>query len=88
VVFTSEDHAIAEAIIPVVNSRPGASVFALAAHLMAEAMIHCPKWECGGVFEGRHIPMLLNSNASVRTVRQDGNGGFMHNKVIVVDDVT
>ena len=95
VVFTSEDHAIAEAIIPVVNSATRSIRFLAFNYTdfpLAEAMIKRAQKgvNVAGVFEkvgsDTDAGELKTLSCAQVPVRQDGNGGFMHNKVIVVDE--
>lgn len=94
VIFTSEDHAIEEAVIPLLKTARSSIrflAFSFTDYPMAEAMID--RFNAGvdvaGVFE------KVGSDteaAELRTLfcagvpaRRDGNGGFMHNKVVLVD---
>ena len=95
VVFTSEDHAIAEAIIPVVNSATRSIRFLAFSYTdfpLAEAMIKRAQngVNVAGVFEkvgsDTDAAELKTLSCAQVPVRQDGNGGFMHNKVIIVDE--
>ena len=95
VVFTSEDHAIEEAIIPVVNSATRSIRFLAFSYTdfpLAEAMIKRAQAgaNVAGVFEkvgsDTDAAELKTLFCAQIPVRQDGNGGFMHNKVIVVDE--
>jgi len=95
VVFTSEDHAIEEAIIPVVNSATRGIRFLAFSYTdfpLAEAMIKRAQAgaNVAGVFEkvgsDTDAAELKTLFCAQIPVRQDGNGGFMHNKVIVVDE--
>jgi phosphatidylserine/phosphatidylglycerophosphate/cardiolipin synthase-like enzyme len=95
VVFTSEDHAIVEAIIPVVNSATKSIRFLAFSYTdfpLAEAMIQRAQngVNVAGVFEkvgsDTDAAELKTLSCAQVPVRQDGNGGFMHNKVIVVDE--
>ena len=95
VIFTSEDHAIEEAIIPLLNSAQKSIrflAFSFTDYPMAKAMIDraAVGVDVAGVFE--KVGSSTDS-AELRTLfcagvpaRRDGNGGFMHNKVIVVDE--
>jgi len=95
VIFTSEDHAIEEAIVPLLKSAQSSIrflAFSFTDYPMAEAMINRSKAgvDVAGVFE------KVGSDtdaAELRTLycagvpaRRDGNGAFMHNKVIIVDE--
>lgn len=95
VVFTSEDHAIAEAIIPVVNSATQSIrflAFSFTDFPLADAMIQRARngVNVAGVFEkvgsDTDSAELKTLYCAKVPVRRDGNGGFMHNKVIVVDE--
>jgi phosphatidylserine/phosphatidylglycerophosphate/cardiolipin synthase-like enzyme len=95
VVFTSEDHAIAEAIIPIVHSATTSIRFLAFSYTdfpLAEAMIKRAQAgvNVAGVFErvgsDTEAAELRTLSCAKVPVRRDGNGGFMHNKVIVVDE--
>jgi phosphatidylserine/phosphatidylglycerophosphate/cardiolipin synthase-like enzyme len=95
VVFTSEDPAIADSIIPVVNSATESIRFLAFSYTdfpLAEAMIKRAQAgvNVAGVFEkvgsDTDAAELKTLACAQVPVRQDGNGGFMHNKVIVVDE--
>jgi len=95
VIFTSEDHAIEEAIIPLINSAQKSIrflAFSFTDYPMAKAMID--RYNAGvdvaGVFE--KVGSSTDS-AELKTLycagvpaRRDGNSGFMHNKVVIVDE--
>jgi len=95
VIFTSEDHAIEEAIIPLLNSAQKSIrflAFSFTDYPMAKAMID--RYNAGvdvaGVFEkvgsstdSAELKTLYCANVPAR---RDGNGGFMHNKVVIVDE--
>jgi len=95
VIFTSEDHAIEEAIIPLLNSAQKSIrflAFSFTDYPMAAAMIERANAgvDVAGVFE--KVGSSTDS-AELRTLycanvpaRRDGNGGFMHNKVVIVDE--
>ena len=95
VIFTSEDPAIEDAIIPVINSATTTIrflAFSFTDFPMADAMIKRSQngVDVAGVFDktqsggqGAEIGTLLCAQVSVR---QDGNPQFMHNKTIVVDE--
>lgn len=95
VVFTSEDPAIELAIIPVVNSATKSIrflAFSFTDYPLADAMIQRSKngVDVAGVFEkvgsdtdAAELKTLLCAEVPVR---QDGNGSFMHSKVIIVDE--
>jgi phosphatidylserine/phosphatidylglycerophosphate/cardiolipin synthase-like enzyme len=95
VVFTSEDKAIAESIIPVVTSATHSIrflAFSFTDFPLADAMIQRSRSgvNVAGVFE--RVGSDTDS-AELRTlhcgqvpVRRDGNPSFMHNKVILVDE--
>ncbi len=95
VIFTSEDHAIEQAIIPLVNSAAKSIrflAFSFTDFPLADAMIKRAQSgvDVAGVFEkvgsdaqGAELKTLFCANVPAR---QDGNPSFMHNKVIVVDE--
>lgn len=95
VIFTSEDRAIEEAIIPLLNSAQKSIrflAFSFTDYPMAEAMINRSKVgvDVAGVFE--KVGSETDA-AELRTLycegvpaRRDGNGGFMHNKLVIVDE--
>jgi phosphatidylserine/phosphatidylglycerophosphate/cardiolipin synthase-like enzyme len=95
VVFTSEDHAIEEAIVPLLNTAQKSIrflAFSFTDFPMAQAMIDRAKAgvNVAGVFEKVGSDTAA---AELRTLycagvpaRRDGNGGFMHNKVVIVDE--
>src|SRR5215216_696477 len=94
VVFTSEDHAIAESIIPVVNTATQSIrflAFSFTDFPLAEAMIQRAQngVDVAGVFEkvgsDADSAELKTLYCAQIPVRRDGNSAFMHNKVIVVD---
>jgi phosphatidylserine/phosphatidylglycerophosphate/cardiolipin synthase-like enzyme len=94
VVFTSEDHAIEESIIPVVNSATQSIRFLAFSYTdtpLAQAMIQRAQngVDVAGIFEKVGSD---SESAELKTfycarvpVRRDSNPAFMHNKVIVVD---
>lgn len=94
VVFTSEDKAIAQSIVPVVMSATQSVrflAFSFTDFPLADALIQRARSgvDVAGVFE--RVGSDTDS-AELKTlfcaqvpVRRDGNGSFMHNKVIVVD---
>jgi phosphatidylserine/phosphatidylglycerophosphate/cardiolipin synthase-like enzyme len=95
VVFTSEDPALADAIVPVVNSATKSIRFLAFSYTdssLADAMIQ--RAQAGVNVEGVFEKVGSDTDASELKalscaqipVRQDGNGAFMHNKVIVVDE--
>ena len=95
VVFTSEDPALADAILPVVNAATKSIHFLAFSYTdapLAAAMIQ--RAQAGvsvtGVFEkvgsDTDAAELKTLYCAQIPVRQDGNGSFMHNKVIVVDE--
>jgi phosphatidylserine/phosphatidylglycerophosphate/cardiolipin synthase-like enzyme len=95
VVFTSEDPALADAIVPVVNSATKSIRFLAFSYTdfpLAEAMIKRAQSavNVAGVFEkvgsDTESSELKTLYCAQVPVRQDGNGSFMHNKVIVVDE--
>ena len=95
VIFTSEDKALEQAIIPLVRSaqsRVRFLAFSLTDYPLAASMIEHSRngVDVAGVFDktlsggqGAEMGTLFCANVPVR---QDGNPQFMHNKVIVVDD--
>jgi phosphatidylserine/phosphatidylglycerophosphate/cardiolipin synthase-like enzyme len=95
VIFTSEDPAIEQAIIPVINSATKSIrflAFSFTDFPMADAMMKRAKngVNVAGVFEkvgsdtdAAELKTLYCANIPVR---RDGNSAFMHNKVIVVDE--
>ena len=95
VIFTSEDHALEQAIIPVVDSAQNSIrflAFSFTDFPLANAMITRTQngVSVAGVYEkvgsdtdAAEFKTLFCGGVSVR---RDGNPGFMHNKVIVVDE--
>ena len=95
VVFTSEDPALENAIVPIVKSATKSVrflTFSFTDFPLADAMSQ--RWKAGvdvaGVFEkvgseteASELRTLMCRNVPVK---QDGNSGFLHHKVIVVDD--
>lgn len=95
VVFTSEDPAIELAIIPVVNSATQSIrflAFSFTDYPLANAMIQRSQdgVDVAGVFErvgsDTDSAELKTLYCAQVPVRRDGNGSFMHSKVIVVDE--
>jgi len=95
VVFTSEDPALADAIVPMVNAATKSIRFLAFSYPdfpLAEAMINRARAgvNVAGVFEkvgsDTDASELKTLSCAQVPVRQDGNGAFMHNKVIVVDE--
>jgi phosphatidylserine/phosphatidylglycerophosphate/cardiolipin synthase-like enzyme len=95
VVFTSEDPALAGSIIPIVNAATKSIRFLAFSYTdfpLAEAMVKRAQAgvNVAGVFEkvgsDTDAAELKTLSCAQIPVRQDGNGGFMHNKVIVVDE--
>jgi phosphatidylserine/phosphatidylglycerophosphate/cardiolipin synthase-like enzyme len=95
VVFTSEDHAIAESINTVVSSATKSIRFLAFSYTdspLAEAMIQRAQngVDVAGVFEklgsDTEAAELKSLFCTQIPVRRDGNPSFMHNKVIVVDE--
>lgn len=95
VVFTSEDPALEGAIIPLVNSAQRSIrflAFSFTDYPLANAMIQRSQSgvSVAGVFEkvgsDTEAAELKTLHCANIPVRRDGNGGFMHNKVIVVDE--
>jgi phosphatidylserine/phosphatidylglycerophosphate/cardiolipin synthase-like enzyme len=95
VIFTSEDPAIEDAIIPVINSATQTIrflAFSFTDFPLADAMIKRSQngVNVAGVFDktqsggqGAELGTLFCAKVPVR---QDGNPQFMHNKTIVVDE--
>ena len=95
VIFTSEDQAIAPAIIPLINGATTSIrflAFSFTDFPLADAMIQraAQGVDVAGVFDktqagGKGAELGTFFCAGV-PVRNDGNKQFMHNKVIVVDE--
>lgn len=95
VVFTSEDPALENVIIPFVQGAQSSvyfMAFSFTDYPLADAMIQAKlrDLDVAGVFESFGS---TSESAELRTlfcgdvpVRQDGNGGFLHHKVIIVDE--
>jgi phosphatidylserine/phosphatidylglycerophosphate/cardiolipin synthase-like enzyme len=95
VIFTSEDKALEQAIIPLVKdatSKIRFLAFSFTDYPLAEAMINRTQngVDVAGVFDktqsggqGAEIGTLFCAQVPVRV---DGNPQFMHNKIIVVDE--
>ena len=95
VIFTSEDPAIEQAIVPLVSSATKSIrflAFSFTDYPLAEAMIKRSQngVDVAGVFEkvgsdtdAAELDTLFCAHVPVR---QDGNSSFMHSKVIVVDE--
>lgn len=95
VIFTSEDRALETVIIPFVQGAQSSvyfMAFSFTDYPLADAMIQrrLHDVDVAGVFESFGS---TSESAELRTlfcgdvpVRQDGNGGFLHHKVIVVDE--
>jgi phosphatidylserine/phosphatidylglycerophosphate/cardiolipin synthase-like enzyme len=95
VVFTSEDPALENSIVPLVNSAAKSVRFLAFSYTdfpLAEAMVKRAQngVNVAGVFEkvgsDTDAAELKTLYCAQVPVRQDGNGSFMHNKVIVVDE--
>jgi phosphatidylserine/phosphatidylglycerophosphate/cardiolipin synthase-like enzyme len=95
VIFTSEDSALEEVIVPLVGSASKSIrflAFSFTDYPLAEAMIARSQKEVdvAGVFEkvgsDTEYSELKTLFCAQVPVRQDGNSSFMHNKVIVVDE--
>ena len=95
VVFTSEDPALENAIVPIVKSATKSVrflTFSFTDFPLADAMSQ--RWKAGvdvaGVFEkvGSETEASELRTLMCRSVpvKQDGNPGFLHHKVIVVDE--
>jgi phosphatidylserine/phosphatidylglycerophosphate/cardiolipin synthase-like enzyme len=95
VIFTSEDPALESVIIPFVQGAQSSvyfMAFSFTDYPLADAMIQrrLHDVDVAGVFEAFGS---TSESAELRTlfcgdvpVRQDGNGGFLHHKVIIVDE--
>jgi len=95
VVFTSEDPALENAIVPIVKSATQSIrflTFSFTDFPLADAMSERSKAgdDVAGVFEkvgsetdASELKTLMCRNVPVK---QDGNPGFLHHKVIVVDE--
>jgi phosphatidylserine/phosphatidylglycerophosphate/cardiolipin synthase-like enzyme len=95
VIFTSEDSALENVIVPFVQGAQSSvyfMAFSYTDYPLAEAMIlrHQAGADVAGVFEAFGSE---TESSELRTlfcgevpVRQDGNGGFLHHKVIIVDE--
>lgn len=95
VIFTSEDPALEQAIIPMVSSAAKSIrflAFSFTDYPLAEAMIKRSQSgvDVKGVFENvgsdTDAAELDTLYCAQVPVRRDGNPSFMHNKVIVVDE--
>lgn len=95
VVFTSEDPALERAIIPVVSGATQSIrflAFSFTDYPLANAMIQRANSgvSVAGVFErvgsDTDAAELKTLHCARIPVRRDGNGSFMHNKVIIVDE--
>ena len=95
VIFTSEDAAIEQAILPLVNSAQSSVrflAFSFTDYPLANAMIGRARngVSVAGVFEKvgseTDASELRTLYCAQVPVRQDGNPSFMHNKVIIVDE--
>ena len=95
VIFTSEDHAIEEAIIPLINTATSSIrflAFSFTDYPLAAAMIARAQngVDVAGVYEkvgsDTDAAELKTFYCARVPVRRDGNPGFMHNKVIVIDE--
>lgn len=95
VVFTSEDPALEKAIVPIVTSAESSIrflTFSFTDFPLADAMSQ--RFNAGVDVQGVFERVGSETEASeLRTlmcrklaVRQDGNPGFLHHKVIVIDD--
>lgn len=94
VIFTSEDYAIEESIIPVVNTATQSIRFLAFSYTdapLAQAMIQRAQngVDVAGVFEkvgsDADSAELKTLYCAQVPVRRDNNPAFMHNKIIVVD---
>jgi phosphatidylserine/phosphatidylglycerophosphate/cardiolipin synthase-like enzyme len=95
VVFTSEDPALENAIVPIVKSATRSIrflTFSFTDYPLADAMSQRAKAgvDVAGVFEkvGSETEAAELRTLMCRSVpvKQDGNSGFLHHKVIVVDE--
>jgi phosphatidylserine/phosphatidylglycerophosphate/cardiolipin synthase-like enzyme len=95
VVFTSEDPSLEQFIIPLVNSATKSIrflAFSFTDYPLANAMIQRAQngVDVAGVFEkvgsDTDSAELKTLYCASVPVRRDGNGSFMHNKVIIVDE--
>lgn len=94
VIFTSEDPALEQFVIPLVRTATRSVrflAFSFTDYPLAEAMIQRAQSgvDVAGVFEKvgseTEAAELKTLHCAQVPVRRDGNSGFMHNKVIVVD---
>lgn len=95
VIFTPEDPALETVIVPFVQGAQSSvyfMAFSFTDYPLADAMIQrrLHEVDVAGVFEAFGS---TSESAELRTlfcgdvpVRQDGNGGFLHHKVIIVDE--
>jgi len=95
VIFTSEDSALESTIIPFVQGAESSvyfMAFSFTDYPLADAMIQrrLHDVDVAGVFESFGS---TSESAELRTlfcgdvpVRQDGNSGFLHHKVIIIDE--
>ncbi|MBK9926815.1 MAG: hypothetical protein IPP66_16205 [Anaerolineales bacterium] len=95
VIFTSEDSALENVIIPFVQGAKSSvyfMAFSFTDYPLADAMVQdrLRDLDVAGVFESFGS---TSESSELKTlfcgdvpVRQDGNGGFLHHKVIVVDE--
>ena len=95
VIFTSEDHALEQTIVPLVSTATSSIrflAFSFTDFPLADAMIQraaqgvsvagvIDKTQSGG--QGSELATLFCARLPVR---QDGNPQFMHNKVIIIDE--
>ena len=95
VVFTSEDPALEQAIIPLVNNAQSSIrflAFSFTDYPLAKAMIDrtAAGVDVAGVFEKvgseTEYAELRTLHCAGVPVRQDGNPSFLHHKLIVVDE--
>ena len=95
VIFTSEDGALEQAIIPIVETAQKSIrflAFSFTDYPLAEAMINRANdgVDVAGVFEKvgseTEFAELRTLHCAGVPVRQDGNPSFLHHKLIVVDD--
>jgi phosphatidylserine/phosphatidylglycerophosphate/cardiolipin synthase-like enzyme len=95
VIFTSEDHAIEESIIPLLYTARKSIrflAFSFTDYPMAKAMIDraADGVDVAGVFEkvgsSTDAAELRTLYCASVPARRDGNGGFMHNKLVIIDE--
>ena len=94
VIFTSEDRSLEQAIIPLVSSAQSSIrflAFSFTDYPLANSMVMRSQSgvDVAGVYEKVGSDSEASEFATLHcggvAVRRDGNGSFMHNKVIIVD---